>query len=184
MIDDSLCKKVVDSALKKAVTYLLFKRQFLGLTLLDNFYSLSNLPFLGEIIERMVSTQLERAPDEADYLEYIQTRFWLGHSTETGLVTHVNDLWRTWMGVGESFRPTWSLQQFLISLTMISGPVPRGGSGRHCVTVVLLLPPWPVSVVEEEPLGPPIWVPQDSWLWRPPISMGLVQLARHSDRWC
>lgn len=154
-----MCKEVVDSALKKAVAYPLFKRPFWGLTVLDNFCSFSNLPFLGKIVERMVSLQLQRAPDEADYLESIQTRFRLGHSTETGLVTHVNDLWRTQMGVGESFRPAWSLQKFLTSLTMISGPVPRGGSGRLCVTVVLLLPPWPVLVVEEEPLGPPIWVP-------------------------
>lgn len=71
----------------------LCKRGLLDLKILDNFCPIFNLPFLGRVVKRVVSIQLQRALDEADYPDPFQFGFRSGYSTET-LITLVNDLWR------------------------------------------------------------------------------------------
>lgn len=64
----------------------------LGSQNIRKLFPIFNLPFLGRVIKRVVSTQLQKAVDEANYLDTFQFGFRSGYSTEMALVTLVNDL--------------------------------------------------------------------------------------------
>lgn len=61
---------------------------------LDKFYPIFNFPFLGKMVERMVTWQLQRTLDGADYLILIQSRFRPGFKTEMALIVLMDDLWQ------------------------------------------------------------------------------------------
>ncbi|XP_061477607.1 uncharacterized protein LOC133381973, partial [Rhineura floridana] len=61
---------------------------------LNNFRPVSNLPFMGKVIERVVAKQLQTHLEEADYLDPFQSGFRTGHGTETALVALVDDMRR------------------------------------------------------------------------------------------
>lgn len=50
-----------------------------GITVLDNFLSLSHFPFGGKIVEKVVELQVQRAIEEADYQDTFQSGFRPGY---------------------------------------------------------------------------------------------------------
>nr|GFC52549.1 hypothetical protein [Tanacetum cinerariifolium] len=78
----------------QAVVRPLLKKPSLDPTILNNFRPVSNIPFLGKVIERVVASQLQRVLEEADYLDPFQSGFRPGFGTETALVALVDDLRR------------------------------------------------------------------------------------------
>lgn len=71
----SLWKGVVPSVWKKMVVHSLFSKPSLDPSVLDNFYSVSYLPFLDRIMEKVVDVQLLEAPEEVDYVDSFQSSF-------------------------------------------------------------------------------------------------------------
>ncbi|XP_070582622.1 LOW QUALITY PROTEIN: uncharacterized protein [Erythrolamprus reginae] len=79
---------------KEAVVRPLLKKPSLDPAVLNNYRPVSNLPFMGKVVEKVVALQLQRSLDEADYLGPQQSGFRPGYSTETALVALMDDLWR------------------------------------------------------------------------------------------
>lgn len=61
-------------------------------TVLDNYQPVLNPPFLGKVVERVVASPVQRALDEAAYLDPFQFGFRTGFGTEAALVALVDDL--------------------------------------------------------------------------------------------
>lgn len=85
------------------------------------FASLPSLSFWGKIVERVLSSQLQRALDEVDHLDLFQSSFRLGLSIKTALVMLVDDLWRAWNGSGASVLILLDLSAFNILLDWLRG---------------------------------------------------------------
>lgn len=54
-------RKIVSLPLKEAFVFLLLKKPLLELTVLDNFHPVSFLLFWGNVIDKVVAQQLQRA---------------------------------------------------------------------------------------------------------------------------
>ena len=73
------------SAYKEAIATPLIKKANLD-PVFSNFRTVSNLPFISKLIERVVSEQIDAFTDQHGLNEPIQSAFKDKHSTETALV--------------------------------------------------------------------------------------------------
>ncbi|XP_053138881.1 uncharacterized protein LOC128339283, partial [Hemicordylus capensis] len=70
----------------------LLKKPALDPSELSNYRPVSNLPWLGKVIERVVASQLQAVLEETDYLDPFQTGFRADYGVETALVGLMDDL--------------------------------------------------------------------------------------------
>lgn len=91
---------MVNSSLNEGFVFLLplkeicsqLKKPSVDPTILDIFYLLSNLCFLGKVVEKVVAQKPQRNLDEVDFQDPFQSGFSPGYGTEKALVMFLNDL--------------------------------------------------------------------------------------------
>uniref|UniRef100_A0A803TYG3 Reverse transcriptase domain-containing protein n=1 Tax=Anolis carolinensis TaxID=28377 RepID=A0A803TYG3_ANOCA len=94
VVNASLREGKFPESLKMAVIKPLLKKPSLDPTQLENFQPISNLPYLGKVLEHVVASELQGFLDDTDFLDPAESGFRPGHGTETTLVALVDDLRR------------------------------------------------------------------------------------------
>ena len=86
VVIESLGSSVVPACLKMAVITPILKKPSLCVNSLKNFRPISNLPFLGKVIEKVVAAQLSSHLSAHGIHDPMQSAYRPGHSTETALL--------------------------------------------------------------------------------------------------
>ncbi|KAF7254508.1 Cadherin EGF LAG seven-pass G-type receptor 2 [Varanus komodoensis] len=94
VISVSLRDGRVPAPLKEAVVRPVLKKASLDPEMAANYRPVTNIPFLGKVLERVVPGQLQALLDETDYLHPFQSGFRPRYSTGSALVALYDDLCR------------------------------------------------------------------------------------------
>ena len=94
IINASLSSGVVPQVCKKAVIHPTLKKSGLDQEILKNYRPISNLSFLGKLLERVVFSQLTAYLQENELFDPCQSAYRPGHSVETLLVNLTDSIFR------------------------------------------------------------------------------------------
>ena len=82
----------VPESFKTLLLIPLLKKLNLDPNVLKNYRPIANLPFLGKVLERIVTSQLKSHPESLGMLPVHQSAYRYHHSTETASIKVLNDL--------------------------------------------------------------------------------------------
>ena len=94
IINQSLDQSYMPCALREAIVKPLIKKPSLDIENFKNYRPVSNLPYLGKLIESVVIDQIEDHLTKNKLHEPLQSAYTRNHSTETAVVRVTNDILR------------------------------------------------------------------------------------------